>query len=281
MTDVQGTIPNIPQPQGQSEPQGFNQGFNQGIQNYQAQVQTPVAPTALETPVQAPVQAQQPQQAQPSQQLQQQQAPTEPPKDAPVYTGDDPITLSVQIFADSNGLDAAAFMDALEPALQYNDPNLINLSSIVADLDPAKQAQAEALAKAAYQQAIQLRENAVRTAYQKAGGEQQWRQAVDAFNSNAPSTQREFALYLEQQGRIDEAVTYVLDTVRQYGLVNTVQGQPLQGGLGGATVRGISQAEFRQQLDTLYKEVGFNNLAHDPRFKQLSDARALGKQQGL
>ena len=272
--EVSGQVPNIPQQQAQPTQQpAFDQGVQQYQQPQQFQYQAPLVQQPLQQPVQ-PVQ-------QPVQQQEQAPAvkqPTEPVKN---YSGDDPLSVGVQIFTRSAGIDEAAFYDALAPALQYGDPNLINLQALTQDLTPEQQAQAKALAQSMYQQAQQVKQQTIQTAYQKAGGEQQWRQAIDAFNAKAPQAFKAAAKAMEESGQINEAVDFILDMARQYGFVGSSQGQPLQGSFGSQAVRGLSQGDYRTELATLVKEVGATNVASHPKFKQLSDARALGMQQGL
>ena len=274
--EVSGQVPNIPQQQ-QAQPTQQS-AFDQGVQPYQQpqqfQYQAP-------QPQQPQHQPQQPVQPQPV--VQQEQAPEvkQPKEPAQNYSGNDPLSVGVQIFTRSAGIDEAAFYDALAPALQYSDPNLINLQALTQDLTPEQQAQAKALADSMYQQAQQVKQQTIQTAYQKAGGEQQWRQAIDAFNAKAPQAFKAAAKAMEESGQINEAVDFILDMARQYGFVGSSQGQPLQGSFGSQGVRGLSQGDYRTELATLVKEVGATNVASHPKFKQLSDARALGMQQGL
>lgn len=270
--EVSGQVPNIPQQptqQAQQQP-AFDQGMQQYQQPQQFQYQAPQV-QQQQQPVQQPVLQQQAQAPEVKQ-------PTEP---VPTYRGDDPLAVGVQIFTRSAGIDESAFYDALTPALQYGDPNLINLQALTQDLTPEQQAQAKALAQSMYQQAQQVKEQTIQTAYQKAGGEQQWRQAIDAFNAKAPQAFKAAAKAMEESGQINEAVDFILDMARQYGFVGSSQGQPLQGSFGSQAVRGLSQGDYRTELATLVKEVGATNVASHPKFKQLSDARALGMQQGL
>lgn len=269
--EVSGQVPNIPQQQAQQQP-AFDQGVQQYQQPQQFQYQAPQV-----QPLQQP---QQPVQ-QPFVQQEQTPAVQQPTEPVPNYSGDDPLAVGVQIFTRSAGIDESAFYDALAPALQYGDPNLINLQALTQDLTPEQQAQAKALAQSMYQQAQQVKQQTIQTAYQKAGGEQQWRQAIDAFNAKAPQAFKAAAKAMEESGQINEAVDFILDMARQYGFVGSSQGQPLQGSFGSQGVRGLSQGDYRTELATLVKEVGATNVASHPKFKQLSDARALGMQQGL
>lgn len=272
--EVSGQVPNIPQQptqQAQQQP-AFDQGMQQYQQPQQFQYQAPQfqQPQQQQQPVQQPF-------------VQQEQAPEVKQTQEPVqnYGGDDPLSVGVQIFTRSAGIDETAFYEALTPALQYGDPNLINLQALTHDLTPEQQAQAKALAQSMYQQAQQVKQQTIQTAYQKAGGEQQWRQAIDAFNAKAPQAFKAAAKAMEESGQINEAVDFILDMARQYGFVGSSQGQPLQGSFGSQAVRGLSQSDYRTELATLVKEVGAINVASHPKFKQLSDARALGMQQGL
>lgn len=271
--EVSGQVPNIPQQQAQQQAQPqptFDQGVQQYQQPQQFQYQAPLVQQQPPQPVQQPLVQQAP--------VPEVKQPTEPVKN---YGGDDPLSVGVQIFTRSAGIDEAAFYDALTPALQYGDPNLINLQALTQDLTPEQQAQAKALAQSMYQQAQQIKQQTIQTAYQKAGGEQQWRQAIDAFNAKAPQAFKSAAKAMEESGQINEAVDFILDMARQYGFVGSSQGQPLQGSFGSQAVRGLSQGDYRTELATLVKEVGATNVASHPKFKQLSDARALGMQQGL
>ena len=275
--EVSGQVPTIPQQQAQPTQQPV---FDQGVQQYQQPQQFQYQAPQVQQLQQLQQQPQQPVQQQFAQQEQAPKAkqPTEPVQN---YSGDDPLTVGVQIFTRSAGIDEAAFYDALAPALQYGDPNLINLQALTQDLTPEQQAQAKALAQSMYQQAQQIKQQTIQTAYQKAGGEHQWRQAIDAFNAKAPQAFKAAAKAMEESGQINEAVDFILDMARQYGFVGSSQGQPLQGSFGSQAVRGLSQGDYRTELATLVKEVGATNVASHPKFKQLSDARALGMQQGL
>ena len=285
---VQGQAPNIPQGATPVQAPLDPQGYNQGVPQYQAP-QQPSQPYQPPVIPQAPLYAPQPQvspYAQPTVPTANTQAPQEPMLQAPVpstpsYDSSNPLDVSVQYFAQGAGITADAFYDALLPALQYGDPNLINLQHLTQNLKPEQKVHAEALAKAAYQQAQQVKQQTVATAHQKAGGAENWQHAVGAFNAKATPEQKGYAKYLEEQGKINEAVDYVLGTSQQFGFVNTTQGSPIQGNLGGQAVRGLSKTDYHAELAKLAKEVGYSNMHTDPRFTQLSNARTLGTQQGL
>lgn len=284
MTDVtvSGQAPSInnpvPAPQGgfpnqapQEPSGGYQGGFNGGVPQYQQPQQYAVQqqPEGLglgQAPKQEPVQAPVPAQEQP----------------APQYSGSDPLEVSIDIFTKSSGISQDQFYTALAGALQYGDPQLINLGDLTKGLNKEQAAQAEALAKAAYQQAQNIKQQTIQTAYSKAGGEEQWKAAVGAFNAKAPPAYQAAAKAMEAAGQINEAVEFILDTAKQFGFVNSMQGQSLQGTFGGSAVKGISKAEYSAGLQELAKEMGgFHNLESSPKFKQLTDARNLGVQQGI
>lgn len=285
---VQGQAPNIPQGATPVQSPLDPQGYSQGVPQYQAP-QQPSQPYQPPVMPQAPSYAPQPQvspYAQPTVPTANTQAPQEPMLQAPVpstpsYDSSNPLDVSVQYFTQGAGITADAFYDALLPALQYGDPNLINLQHLTQNLKPEQKVHAEALAKAAYQQAQQVKQQTVATAHQKAGGAENWQHAVGAFNAKATPEQKGYAKYLEEQGKINEAVDYVLGTSQQFGFVNTTQGSPIQGNLSGQAVRGLSKTDYHAELAKLAKEVGYSNMHTDPRFTQLSNARTLGTQQGL
>ena len=281
---VSGQAPSInnpvPAPQGgfpNQAPQelsgGYQGGFNGGVPQYQQPqqsqqyaVQQPEGLGLGQQPTQEPVPAPVPAQEQP----------------VPQYNGNDPLEVSIDIFTKSSGISQDQFYTALAGALQYGDPQLINLGDLTKGLNKEQAAQAEALAKAAYQQAQNIKQQTIQTAYSKAGGEEQWRAAVGAFNSKAPPAYQAAAKAMEASGQINEAVEFILDTAKQFGFVNSVQGQSLQGNFGGSAVKGISKAEYSAGLQELAKEMGgFHNLESSPKFKQLTDARNLGVQQGI
>lgn len=289
MTDVtvSGQAPSInnpvPAPQGgfpnqapQEPSGGYQGGFNGGVPQYQQPqqyaVQQPVPQQQYEglglgqAPAQEPTKAPVPTQEQP----------------APQYSGSDPLEVSIDIFTKSSGISQDQFYTALAGALQYGDPQLINLGDLTKGLNKEQAAQAEALAKAAYQQAQNIKQQTIQTAYSKAGGEEQWKAAVGAFNAKAPPAYQAAAKAMEAAGQINEAVEFILDTAKQFGFVNSMQGQSLQGTFGGSAVKGITKAEYTAGLQELAKEMGgFHNLESSPKFKQLTDARNLGVQQGI
>lgn len=271
----QGIPQNVPPPRMPPNYQGVPP---QGVVSQPQQVYQQGIPAYMQAPVQPDVP---PQYVQPNTQVQ-------PNLDAPVqpnptaYTADNPLDVGVQIFSNTTGVTVDALYDAIAPAMSYNDPKLINLATITAGLKPDQVQQAEALATALYNQAQVERKNTIQTAHTKAGGEQQWQQAIQAFKTKAPASLLQAAKAMEQAGHINEAVDLILEVTRGYGLLPSAQGQAIQGqpvGAMGAT--GLTKDAFNAELATMIKEVGANNLTSHPRFNQVHSARKLGIQQGL
>ena len=131
--EVSGQVPTIPQQQSQQQAQ--QPAFDQGVQQYQQppqfQYQAPPVQQPLQQPLQQPVQPVQQPVQQPFAQQEPVPAVKQPKEPTQNYSGNDPLAVGVQIFTRSAGIDEAAFYDALAPALQYGDPNLINLLSLL------------------------------------------------------------------------------------------------------------------------------------------------------
>lgn len=196
---------------------------------------------------------------------------------------DNPLELSINYFAQSNGIDPQAIYDAIAPAVQYGDTNLLNLSlqSVVQNLAPEQKAYAQQLAFAAYNSAQAEVQQTIQAAYAAAGGQQQWEAAKEHFKQVASPEIREAAAALDRTGNAQAAIQLVLNTVRGYGYGASPEGQALQGGTNPVAVRGLSKEQYHQELNKLYKEVGNQNAWTDPRFAQLNQQRHLGMQQGI
>lgn len=197
------------------------------------------------------------------------------------YEGKSVLETSIRVFEASTGVSQESFETAIQSALQYGDPNLIDVASLTQGLDPAQAAQATALAKAVYQEAHTHIQQSTEAAYQLAGGKEKWTEASQSFNTNAPAHIRSAVGALLEQGDIKGATQLVLDTVRNLGLVNTGT-PPLQGGTGVA-VQGLSQAEFNVQLRELERSAGnrsFEQGEYKEKLSALMAQRNLGRSLG-
>lgn len=215
--------------------------------------------------------------------------PQEPVVAPQSYGGASVIETSINVFSANAGIEAGRFEAALDNAIKYNDPALINIDSLTAGLKPDQVAQAKALAEAAYheaQAAIQQSVQAsVATAEKLAGGAAQWKEMSNTFNAKAPAHLKAVVSQMLDAGDVANAVQFVIDTAKGAGFVNTGN-QPLQGGVSGngAATSGISQADYFSKLATLEREAGnrsFEQGEYAHKLTLLRDARKLGRNNGL
>lgn len=254
------------------------------------QVAQPTTPVGTQYPAQAvtqPVQNQQYVQPTPQVQIQTPPEVPEPTKaDPKSLIGNTPLETSINVFSANTGVSAERFVQAVQNALQYDDVNLIDKTSLTQGLKGDKAAQAEALATAMFQHAQQERNAIQQQAYTAAGGKEQWGTAIQAFNTSADPDAKEYAQYLESTGKTDKAIKYIMDFVQGAGLVNHQEGSIVQpsGGMPNST-GAMTGAEFQKAVGELYTKAG-NSLhsPHSPYSKelaQLQQRRELGKRQGL
>lgn len=231
----------------------------------------------LEQPQPAPQPSPQPVLQQQEQLAQPKQAPAAPTE----IKGDSVLETTMSIFEASTGRGYTHFMDAISAATQYQDEGLIDFNSLTQGLDAAQAAQATALAKAVYretQSEIQRQHQAV---HSMAGGEEQWNTAVQAFNSQAPSSVKTAVRALLEAGDVTAAGELVLHTAQGLGLVQS--GELVQGGASGS-VQGLSSTEFSEKLAELMNEVGNRSLEsgiYQQKYQTLMQQRALGRKNGL
>lgn len=202
------------------------------------------------------------------------------------YTGSTPLETAVNIFAGSTGITHDVFAASIQNALQYGDPNLIDVATLTQGLKPEQVAQAKALATAVYQQVQADRNTAIQTAYTKAGGEAQWNTTIEAFNSQAPTWAKEAAKALEQAGNVDAAVDFILNQAQQFGITNSQQGEFIQpSGAQPNSTAALGSSEFKRAIGELQIKAG--NELNNPRspyyaeLELLQQRRQLGKRQGL
>lgn len=199
------------------------------------------------------------------------------------YAGSSVLETSINIFASTSGIDAGLFDNAIKGALKYNDASLINYSELTAGLKPEHAAQAKALAEAAFQEQSTHLRNETNAVYTLAGSEANWKEAAATFNQSAPAHVRAVVNQMLENGQLQDAAKFVLDTVRGSGMVSSGT-PPLQGGTG-APAQGISEAEFRKELNDLTRSRGNSsfegNNANSQALQELMARRKLGKAQGL
>lgn len=198
--------------------------------------------------------------------------------------GATPLETSINVFSNNTGVNPDVFLNSIQAALQYSDDNLIDVTSLTQGLDPTQAAQAVALAKATYQQVQQEQQRVVAQAHQIAGGQEQWVQALEAFNTHADERTRKYAKFLESEGDIEGAVQHIMQSVQSLGVVNSQQGEFITPSGGSPAQQALSYAEFHAAMGKLQREAG--NAMTNPRsphyqtFMQLQQARELGKRLG-
>ena len=268
------------------------------MSDVQIQEQQP-APVVTQQGVQIPVQATTVQaggypQQQPQFQPQFQAPPVQEPvvqepvvkADANALIGNSPLETSINVFSANTGVSADRFVAAIQNALQYDDPNLIDKTALTQGLKGDKAAQAEALAQAMFQHAKSERATVQKVAYDLVGGQAQWTSAIEAFNNHAPAHIKAAALAMEQSGSTKEAVEFIVSQVQSYGVINSQQGN-LIAPSGGTpnSANALSGSDFMKAVGELYQKAG--NQLHAPRspyaaeLADLQKRRDLGKRQGL
>ena len=243
--------------------------------------QPTIDPTQGQQPAAQPV-------VQPTAQPAPQPAPAAKPESAPVdpnsLIGATPLETSINVFSNNTGVNPDVFLNSIQAALQYSDDNLIDVTSLTQGLDDTQKAQAIALAKATYQQVQQEQQRVVAQAHQIAGGQEQWVQALEAFNTHADERTRKYAKFLESEGDIEGAVQHIMQSVQSLGVVNSQQGEFITPSGGSPAQQALSYAEFHAAMGKLQREAG--NAMTNPRsphyqtFMQLQQARELGKRLG-
>ncbi|QGH73778.1 scaffold protein [Vibrio phage vB_VhaP_VH-5] len=301
MTD-QVTNTGVQTPQGvPSIPAGQQLG-GAGTQQNQAQQQqeqpAPVAPespltphaqpTGTTTPQEPPEASEQPPVDAEKEQLEQDLKPNETRKENPykvgdVQVGDSFVDTSINYMAAELGVEADAFDAVYENAIKHGDLALINPDALGVQLTPEKKAHVVQLATAAVQQHNSAVQAAKQEIYSVAGSEEQWTQAVQAFNSNAKSDAMDYAKYLADTGKLKQAAEYVLQYNQQQGLQNVQNQAPVQGGTGSVRT-GLSKVEYAAEISKLELSAGNRSLGSGTYKAQLDDLnarRALGRSQGL
>ncbi len=210
--------------------------------------------------------------------------PSEPPVAQPAdkdYKGNTVLETSINVFAATTGVTHERFEAAIQNALQYGDENLIDYTSLTNGLTPDQINQAKALAQATYKEVQTQIQSETQAAYQLAGGEAQWKEASQVFNTKAPDHVKAAVRSLLEAGNIRSAAQLVLDTTRSLGMVNT-GGSPIQGGNGTAQ-QGLSLSEFNAQVRDLERSAGnrsFEQGEYKTKLDNLLALRNLGRSQG-
>lgn len=195
-------------------------------------------------------------------------------------TGNPAIDAGIAMLKQVSKLNDADMVRAIGKAVEYNDPNLIDLAFIKERFGEHAQ-YAELLAKAYLDDQIGQAQRAVTAAYDLVGGKENWDTASQLFNAKAPEHVRAAARALANSGDVTGAAKLVVETVQGLGLIAKEAGI-LKGGtaLDGA----LSAADFSKEYQALRKEAG-NRSLESPKFAQryqnLLSRRQAGKAKGI
>lgn len=176
---------------------------------------------------------------------------------------DSPLDFTIQLLRTQTNLTEDNFVDSIRNALRYSDESLIDYDKLVGGLKPDQVNHVKYIAKQMYQEAQTKTASIQKDAYEIAGGEAAWKQAVSAFNSTSVSKAVQVqAQALEQGGYIKEAVNLVINTVRDLGLVTHKQQPVMQGSGKASPTPALSPSQYRNEIGTLIKTYGTNFLSN-------------------
>lgn len=246
MADIQEVIPGVPPTPGAVAP---------------LPAATTVAPPQAPAPVAAPVQVYVP------------------------STGDALIDTAVSAFSKAYGVSPAVFETAIAPALDSGDLSKLNQVQLVQAIGAEGAAAALQLYNALSGRIKEQRSTAASTVHSLAGSPENWRVAVQNFNSTQPEfVKSQYAAMLDSgdPAQIQYAAKQVLDAARTAGLI--AGALPVAPGNGVPVGQvGLSQEEFQAQLSKLRAE--FPNRSFDTgeprrRYDALLQQRTAGKRLG-
>lgn len=204
----------------------------------------------------------------------------------PTYDTDSITDTAVSVFATSAGIEASRFDAALVNALNYGDEKLIDYTALTQGLKPDQAAQAKALAASVFKDRVAREQAHIQASAQKvyavAGSAEAWKEASDAFNVSAPDHLKAIVRQMLDNGDVENAAKFVIETARGTGMVNNGT-PPIQGGTG-AVQQGLTQEQYYAELAKLERSAGnrsFESGQVGAEFQRLRNARILGRKQGL
>lgn len=195
-------------------------------------------------------------------------------------TGNAIIDAGVAMLQKVAGLNNDDIMRAMGNAVKFNNPELID-SAFLKERFKEHAEYAELLCKAYYEDRVGQAQSLVKSAYEAAGGEEQWGVARDVFKSKAPAHLQTAARTLIDAGNVKDGVALIMDYCRTQGLV-VQQGNQIKGsaGLAGAP---LTSSEFSAEYRKLREEAGNRSLESGPlrqRYDDLLARREAGKRLG-
>lgn len=167
---------------------------------------------------------------------------------------------------------------AVEKAIQYNDPSLIDINHIK-EVAPAQAAQLQKVAEGIVSTVAETRTQNTAKVHQKFGGEDNWKAAAAFFGKNADPAMGQYVKGMLESGQapiIEQATNIILDFVKQQG-AHLAPGTFVQAGAGTAVVGApLSKEEFKAEL----RKVSPNSRNFEEERAKLFARRAAGKAAG-
>lgn len=194
-------------------------------------------------------------------------------------TGNPTIDAGVAMLQKVSGLTDSDMVRALGKALEYQDPNLIDMA-FIKERFGEHAAYAELLAKAYLEDQVGQATKAVQEAYDLVGGKENWEVAAQLFNFKAPEPLRKAARVLADSGELKQAAELVAGYCRDMGLIKTAN--PLVRGVPSNNA--LSAAGFKAEYTKLRQEAGNRSLESkqfSQRYNDLLARREAGKRVGL
>lgn len=146
-------------------------------------------------------------------------------------------------------LDDDAVADSMGKALQYGDPDLINLGDLTKGKSEKEAEAIERVVKAKYAEVQAHIKSQLNEVHTLAGGADKWAIVQQSFNTNAPDYIRATVGQMIENGDLVNAAKTAMHFAQTQGLVNTQQGNaPIQGGTSGVDSGGITYAEMKAGL---------------------------------
>lgn len=195
-------------------------------------------------------------------------------------TGNPAIDAGIAMLKQVSKLNDSDMVRAIGKAVEYGDANLID-KAFIQERFGEHAAYAEMLAKAYLEDQVGQAQKAVNSAYEMAGGKEQWDAATQVFNAKAPEHIRKAARALADSGDITGAAKFVIETCQSLGVMAQVNPK-LQGQSGSPAA--LTAEAFSQEYSKLRKEVGNRSMesqAFNGRYQELLARRAAGKRAGI
>lgn len=201
----------------------------------------------------------------------------DPLTQADIDTGSKALDIAVGSFLKSTGASQDDVKRAVENAIAYGDPALID-KAFLAERFGDRAAEAQSIAEAVVEQAAVKRDALVRDVHALAGSEEAWTQALAVYKQHAkPGLQKVVKAMFDSNDvdSIKEAASLVMEFAKNSGVV-VQSGNLTVGTAQAAAAQGLSADQFRAAL----KELNPNQRNYHDNYNRLIELRRIGKQAG-